>query len=90
MAGGNFFNHVSFKIGGGDRIHFWHDFWCGDLAVKNFFLSLFKIARLQDAAMEDLFSFVNDSIQWNVDFIKNLQDWEVNDVSDFFGRLYDL
>jgi len=50
----------------------------------------FRIARDQDAAVADSLSFVNNSLQWSVDFVRNVHDWEVNVVSDFFGRLHDL
>lgn len=38
------------------------------------------------------FSFLNEYFQWNVDFVRNVNNWEVNKVFSFFffGRLYDV
>ena len=30
-----FSNHISYKLGDGSRIRFWHDTWCGDLPLKH-------------------------------------------------------
>lgn len=40
--------------------------------------------------MADSIYFLNNSIQWNVDFVRNVNDWEINVISDFFSRIYEL
>jgi hypothetical protein len=35
------------------NIRFWHDLWCGDRALKEYFPILYSIAHVQDASMAD-------------------------------------
>ncbi|XP_035539054.1 uncharacterized protein LOC109012013 [Juglans regia] len=90
MGWGEFVKHVKYKVGDGSRILFWHDYWCGELTPKNDFPSLFQIARLQDASVADSLSFLSNSMHWSVDFVRNVNDWEVTVISDFLRRLYEL
>ncbi|KAG2705579.1 hypothetical protein I3760_05G061600 [Carya illinoinensis] len=90
MGWGEFVKHVKFKVRDGSRIYFWHNIWCGESALKNVFPSLFQIARQQDATVADSIYFLNNSIQWNVDFVRNVNDWEVNVFSYYFSRIYEL
>ncbi|KAF5453608.1 hypothetical protein F2P56_028501 [Juglans regia] len=50
----------------------------------------YKIARLQDASVADSLSFLSNSMHWSVDFVRNVNDWEVTVISDFLRRLYEL
>lgn len=72
----------------GKRIIFWHNLWCGDSALKCAFPSLFRMARDQAVAVGDSFSCSNNIIHWNVHFVRNVHDWEVDLISNFYGRLY--
>jgi hypothetical protein len=38
----------------GSKVRFWHDLWCGDIALKNVFPDLFNIACAKDASIEAL------------------------------------
>jgi hypothetical protein len=33
----NFLCHTKFAVGDGSRISFWHDKWCGDVALRQLF-----------------------------------------------------
>jgi hypothetical protein len=35
---GNFSCHTRFEVRDGSKIRFWHDQWCGDVALKEAFL----------------------------------------------------
>jgi hypothetical protein len=50
---GVFSNFVSYKVGDGLRIHFWHDIWCSDSALKCSFPELFFLARNKEALVSD-------------------------------------
>jgi hypothetical protein len=39
---GSFSNIISFKVGDESRICFWHDVWCGDVALKYSFPKLYS------------------------------------------------
>ena len=34
--------HIWFKVGIENRIHFWHDLWCGDQSLKEAFPLLYE------------------------------------------------
>lgn len=57
MGWGEFLNHFKCEVGDGTRINFWDEIWCEDLALKNVYTSLFRIARDQYAAGADSFNF---------------------------------
>jgi hypothetical protein len=40
-----FSNFVSYKVGDGLRIRFWHNIWCGDSARKSSFPKFYSLAR---------------------------------------------
>jgi hypothetical protein len=83
-----FSRFISFEIGDGSHIRFWHDNWCGNQPLKETFPKLFWIACNKEAWVKDHMQLSNGSIQWNVPFIRAVQDWEVEVVTSFFGKLY--
>lgn len=46
------------------------------------------IARDQDASVENYLDTSNDTLQWNMRFIRDVQVWEGGDISYFFKMLY--
>jgi hypothetical protein len=38
--------------------------------------------------VKENFIWRNGSVEWNVIFVRSVQDWEVNVVSSFFEKLY--
>ncbi|XP_042974722.1 uncharacterized protein LOC122306360 [Carya illinoinensis] len=49
-----------------------------------------RIARDKGAAVADSYHFSNNMFYWTLEFTRDMQDWEVREISDFFGRLYDM
>lgn len=43
--------NISFAIGNGDKINFWHDKWLGEIPLKFIFNRLFNLSSDQDAMM---------------------------------------
>jgi hypothetical protein len=74
-------------VGDGRRISFLHDLWCGDTVLKVAFLVLFGIACVKDASMVDNREVLGVSIQWNVSFIREAHDWELDIFASFFQVL---
>jgi hypothetical protein len=61
--------------------------WCGDTVLKVAFLALFGIACHKDAVVAENLEWLADSFQWNVSFIKEAHDWEVDVFTSFFHLL---
>jgi hypothetical protein len=49
----DFYKFVSYEVGDGFTVRFWHDLWCGEKPLKFFFPKLFTIARCKDAWVVD-------------------------------------
>ncbi|KAG6730538.1 hypothetical protein I3842_01G085400 [Carya illinoinensis] len=86
----SFVKHVNFVVGEGSRISFWFDDWCGDRALNRVFPAIFCMASDWHTFVSDLLVRTYRSLQWDVRFNRTVQDWELDDVSDFFGFLYSL
>jgi hypothetical protein len=85
---GTFAKGVRFEVGLGSKVSFWHDVWCSDQLLKHVFPSLFSIARYKEAWVKDNFIWRNGLVEWNVIFVRSVQDWELDVVSSFFEMLY--
>ncbi len=63
-----FLKHISYKVGDGSRIKFWHDIWCGDLPLRQKFPDLFHIARAPEAMVADHFRLQGSNHVWDIEF----------------------
>ena len=72
-----FFPFLSFKVGNGEKVRFWHDIWCGDRSLRMVYPGLFSIAGDRDASMADLMSYRNGVLHWELTFSPNVHDWEL-------------
>jgi hypothetical protein len=82
-----FSKFLRYEVGDGIRTRFWHDLWCGDTVLKEVFPDLFGIARVKDASVADNMEILGGSIQWNVSFVREAHDWEVDVFISFFQVL---
>ena len=83
-----FSQHISYTVGDGSRLRFWHDVWCGDLPLRSQFPSLFQFARLPEARVADLCHFQVSNCVWDIAFIRSVQNWELELVDSFMTLLY--
>jgi len=83
----NFSKFLRYEVGDGNRTRFWHDLWCGDTILKEVFPDFFGIARVKDASVADNLEILGGSIQWNVSFVREAHDWEVDIFASFFQVL---
>jgi hypothetical protein len=85
-----FLRFVKYEVGDGSKIRLWHNLWCGDQRMKEVFPELFSIARCEEAWLANNMQFSNGIIQWNVSFLRSIQDWEVDLAIVCFGKSYSL
>ncbi|XP_059462221.1 uncharacterized protein LOC132191291, partial [Corylus avellana] len=79
---------MSFEVGDGTRVRFWHDLRCGVTALKTAFPDLFSIACAKDASVAALLEVRGGYNQWNVSFSRGAHDWEVDVFASFFQLLH--
>jgi hypothetical protein len=77
-------------VGDGSRISFWHDQWCGEVALKVSFPVLYGFACAKDASIATNLEFLGGSNQWNVIFTRAVHDWKVYVFASFFQVLHSI
>uniref|UniRef100_A0A2N9EKG6 Reverse transcriptase domain-containing protein n=1 Tax=Fagus sylvatica TaxID=28930 RepID=A0A2N9EKG6_FAGSY len=89
MGGWNqFIQHVGLRVGDGSRTRLWHDCWCGEIPLKEVLPTLFECAANCVAVVASILSRQNGGVEWNITFIQNFNDWEIDGVSTFLHLLY--
>jgi hypothetical protein len=81
------FSFISFEVGDGSKISFWHDQWCEEMTLKVAFPVLYGLACEKDASIAANLEFLGGYNQWNVSFIRVAHDWEVDGFASFFQVL---
>ena len=84
----NFFQRVRFEVGKGSGIRFWHDCWCSENTLQETFPDLYRIAWDKDALVDQYLQVCNSSVTRRTDFIRPIQDWELETISSFLDLLY--
>jgi hypothetical protein len=83
----HFSTYMSYTVGMGDRVHLWHDRWCGDMVLKEVFPTLFSCAIHKDALLSEVMVRQYGRVIWNVTFGRNFNDWEMDRVATFLNML---
>ena len=85
----DYFQHVEFVIGQGNRVSFWKDKWCGDTALMDQFSLLFNCSSNREATIEAVLNRPDSGGvgDWNVTFTWGFNDWEVEIVVELFQLL---
>jgi hypothetical protein len=84
----SFSSHIRFIPGDGARTSFWGEVWCGSSPLKEVFPGLYSLASNKEATIAGNHDSLSGSHQWNVSFLRSLNDWEVEDLASFCGLLY--
>ena len=86
----NFFSHVVYEVGEGNRIRFWHDPWSGPTPLKELYPELFACAVVKEALISDMLIFAPDEggRSWNFHFRRNFNEWELRRFYSFYGHVY--
>jgi hypothetical protein len=74
----------------GNQICFWNEKWCGDVPLKAMFLVFFTCSSFSDASISSCLtsSGVGGGRVWNITFIQDFNDWEVEEVHAFFTFIH--
>ena len=75
----SFSKHLSFVVGEGTRIRFWHDRWIGDNTLKDLYLDLYVCLAVKDACIfEVLWMPEGGTVRvWDLRFYRAFEDWEL-------------
>jgi hypothetical protein len=88
MLGWNDFStYLKYKVGRGNRVRLWHDRWCGDVPLKDSFPALYACASNKAATISEVLVRENGRVDWQVTFMRNFNDWELDNVASFLGLL---
>lgn len=78
MGRQNFLNCTRWRVGTGDKIRFWEEFWCGNVKLKDRFPRIFAIAQNKNMFVGEAYTFIEGKRVWDVQVTRNLNDWEVD------------
>ncbi len=85
-----FSRFVRYKVGDGSSIKFWTDKWCGATSLRVQFPDLYRLARFKDTWVWDVVVTHGLNIHWDVCFIREFQDWELESITLFMDLLYSM
>lgn len=87
---GKLSTHSKFQVGDGSKIKFCYDWGCEDRTLQETFLVVCSVAYATDASMAVYWEISSYFPQWNINFIRVLQDCEIDAFIAFFNQLYSI
>uniref|UniRef100_A0A7N2M263 Importin N-terminal domain-containing protein n=1 Tax=Quercus lobata TaxID=97700 RepID=A0A7N2M263_QUELO len=75
----SFSKHLSFVVGEGTCIRFWHDRWIGDNTLKDLYPELYVFSAVKDACISEVLWIPEGGIVrvWDLTFYRAFEDWEL-------------
>ena len=75
----SFSKHLSFIVGEGTHIRFWHDRWIGDNTLKDLYPDLYVCSTVKDACISEVLWMPEGGTVrvWNLRFYRAFEDWEL-------------
>ena len=72
--------YLSFVVGEGTRIRFWHDRWIGDTTLKDLYPELYVCSAIKDACSSEILWIPEGGTirVWNLTFYRAFEDWELD------------
>jgi hypothetical protein len=85
----DYFQHSELVVGLGSRIRFWQDKWCGDSALMDRFPILYTCSSQHEMTIDSVLvrPTARGPCEWNVTFVRDFNDWEIEVVVEFFQLL---
>ncbi len=90
LSGWDIFHHHLKLVVGLGTLTIWHDHWCGDIPLKVMFPVLFSCFSSQSASVASCLYASTDGAgrSWNITFIRDFNDWEIEEVLAFFTFIH--
>lgn len=85
-----FLPFTRFAIGDDRSIKFWKDTWWGDLSFSSLHPKLFHLASQKEAVVADILSTSPHGLSWNIQFSRELYDWEAQTLTSLLDSLKDV
>ena len=75
----SFSKHLSFVMGEGTCIRFWHDKWIGDNTLKDLYPELYVYLAAKDACISEVLWILEGGTVrvWDLRFYRAFEDWEL-------------
>ena len=82
----SFSKHLSFVVGDGTRIRFWHDRWIGENSLKDRYPELYACLAVKDACISEVLWASEGGIVrvWNLRIYRAFEDWELDACYSLF------
>ncbi|RVW82268.1 LINE-1 reverse transcriptase-like [Vitis vinifera] len=83
-------DNMTFRVGKGNTIRFWTDVWCSESTLSHCFPHLFGMAVQRNSTVEEMWDQNSGQGNWNLNFLRDFNDWELELVGDFLHILRGL
>ena len=83
-----FASHIRYEVGDGSQELFWKNHWDGNSSFQDRHPELFRFNRDKDARVFDCMEWVQSKAHWRPIFIQDVQDWELESLTQFLDDLY--
>ncbi|RVW92919.1 putative ribonuclease H protein [Vitis vinifera] len=80
-------DNMTFRVGKGNMISFWTDVWCSESSLSQCFPHLFGMAAQRNSTVEEMWDQNSGQGNWNLHFLRDFNDWELELVGDFLHIL---
>ncbi|RVW53963.1 Heat shock 70 kDa protein 17 [Vitis vinifera] len=80
-------DNMTFRVGKGNMIRFWTDVWCSESSLYQCFPHLFGMAAQRNSTVEEMWDQNSGQGNWNLHFLRDFNDWELELVGDFLHIL---
>jgi hypothetical protein len=74
----------------GSQVRFWHDLCWGDSPFKVTYPELYEISGNTDDYVAMLMSVDSSVLHWDLDFFRNIHDWELESMTSFMDLIYSV
>lgn len=82
--------HTCFVVGNGYNVRFWKDIWWVNQALSVSFPYLFHISSQKEAFVAYVLSHSQSRVSWNLEFSRNLCEWEFDLVAQLLTPLKEV
>ena len=77
-------------MGGGTKVNFWTDQWCGNEVLSQTFPQLFALVVQKNASINEMWDSSLGQGGWNIRFSRDSNDWELDAIGELLHLLRDL